>query len=288
MKAPYLMDIETPKKYLLQGLWYGREKPTTVYIWVHGLTGSIFSGRRIINLLAKGNDAGITFNTRGAGHVNDVKRKQGTKMIYETAGTAYEKFQDCVDDVQGVMNFARKKGAKKIFLLGHSTGCQKSVYWASKGGRGVNGLILLGPLSDFADTLVPNKRAHYRAGLALAKKLVRSGRGLELMPKKYTEWLFLTAARYVSLYTPDSVEEIFTYAQVKRKPKTLQKVKTPILAVLAERDEFADRPAKEIESWFLEHIYEGEVHVVPDVGHGFKGAEDALAKKIRTWVASLV
>lgn len=285
MKPAFLVEIQTPKKYLLNGLWFGTKNPHTVYIWVHGLTGNAFSGHHIVSELAKGGAAGMTFGTRGAGFVNSVKRKQGRKTVYEDGGTAFESFTDCVDDIQGAVNFARKSGAKYIFLLGHSTGSQKSIYWASKGGRGVKGIILLGPLSDYASTLEPAKKNAYAAGVREAKRMVSAGKGNELMPRKFTDWMLLSAQRFLSLYTPESVEEIFTYAQSK-KPTLLERVKIPILALLAERDEYSSVPADALESWFLAHIYEGEVVIVPKAGHSFKGAEKAVANSIREFAAA--
>lgn len=285
MRAAHIAQITTPRGYLLNGLWFGIRKPHTVYIWIHGLTGTVFSGQRIIEQLARGGTAGLTFGNRGQTHVSEVKRRKGDKTIYETAGTAFEKFTDCVDDIQGAVELARTTGAKNVYLLGHSTGCQKAIYWAAKGGRGVRGIVLLGPLSDYADTLVPSKSKNYAAGVAHAKMLVRAGKQNELMPKKYTDWMFLTAQRFLSLYTPESVEEIFTYAQPNTSPRLLRKVRTPILAVLAEKDEFADRPASTLYDWFLRHIYEGEVRVIAGADHGFTGAEKTVGGVIREWSA---
>ncbi len=286
MRAAHVAEIVTPKRYVLNGLWYGTRRPHTVYIWVHGLTGSAFSGKNIIHELAKQGAAGLVFNTRGYGHINEIKRKRGKKWVYETGGTAFEKFTDCIDDIQGAVNIGRRSGAKNVVLLGHSTGCQKSIYWAARGKKGVTGIVLLGPLSDYADTLVPAKRRLYASGLAYARKMVRSGRGAELMPKKFTQWLFLSAERFLSLYTPASAEEIFTYVQPSKSPTTLRKVRVPTLALLAEKDEFSDIPAYSLYDWFLENIYEGEVAIVPKVGHSFAGAEKHIASLIRRFVHS--
>lgn len=90
------------------------------------------------------------------------------------------------------------------------------------------------------------------------------------------------AQRFISLYSGESAEEIFTYWNSKRNPKTLRSVLLPVLVLLAEKDEYADRPAKKIGDWFAEHLKVGDrVVVVPRVKHSFKGAEKQVAKLIK-------
>jgi chaperonin GroES len=48
------------------------------------------------------------------------------------AGETFEIFGDCVDDLQGVVNLAKDRGVKEIYIVGHSTGSQKNVYYLPK------------------------------------------------------------------------------------------------------------------------------------------------------------
>src|SRR3989344_3994372 len=97
------------------------------------------------------------------------------------------------------------------------------------------------------------------------------------------------AQRFLSLSTPDSVEEIFSYAQPKKNPRILRSVKVPVLVLLAEKDEYGDRPAKKIAEWFKEHIRarKSDVRVISGAPHSFADSERKVATTILRWIASL-
>jgi alpha-beta hydrolase superfamily lysophospholipase len=225
----------------------------------------------------------LTFNNRGHDKVAVVPTEKGRRL---TAGSAHEVFTDCIDDINGALNFVRRKGVSNIFLAGHSTGCQKSVYWASKSGaKIVKGIIILAPMSDYAAELHTGGKEKLARAEKVAREYVRTGRKHELLPDTIwnPKWL-ADAQRYISAYSGNSPEEIFTYWDRKRTPRTLRSVKRPLLTVLAEKDEYSDRPVEELYEWFLEHTYEGEVAIVPKAMHGFKGGERKAASLIKNFM----
>jgi pimeloyl-ACP methyl ester carboxylesterase len=221
----------------------------------------------------------LLFNNRGFGVINKVykdapRTKKGYKRFY--AGAAHEVFTECPDDIQGAINAAKKMGARRIFLAGHSTGCQKSIYWAKKIGKGADGIILLAPISDYSFALKVNTGELEKA-TRIAKELVHKGKKHQLLPQDVwprTE----DAQRFLSLYTPDSAEEIFTYAQPKKIPRVLRSIEIPILAVFAEHDEFLDRPADDLAEWFTHQMYTGESVVIRNTMHSFQKKEKEVAQ----------
>ena len=280
-------DIKTPKGYLLRGLWFGPKKPKRVIVWVHGLSSSAFSMMHITSKLADTHTAVLAFNNRGFEKIADVKRVVGKKTKWIRAGAAHEVFTDCVDDIQGAINFARKAGAKRIFLGGHSTGCQKSIYWAYKtSGRGVHGIILLAPVSDYAVALAQDKNSTLEKLTKIAQRMVKSGKKHELMPKSVlNDGSLCDAQRFLSLNTPESIETLFPYEQRGKRPTILRKVKKPILVLWAEKDEYSDRSAKEATQWFDENTKaKHRVAIISNAAHGFKGAEKEIAREIRQFM----
>src|SRR3989344_2508506 len=152
MTPCHVVGILTPKKYFLRGLWFGPRRPKRAIVWVHGLGSSMFSKLSIVEKLVDPQTAVLVFNNRGHDKVSRLARAD-EKKIGKTllGGAAHEIFTDSADDIQGAINFAKRQGAKEIFLVGHSTGCQKSIYWASrKKRRSVKGIALLGPVSDWS------------------------------------------------------------------------------------------------------------------------------------------
>lgn len=283
MRPCFHIEILTPKKFVLNGLWFGPAKAKRVVIWVHGLGSSMFGRLGVAHHIVDEQTALLVFNNRG--HDKVARISQGKRSI--RGGAAHEVFTDCVDDIQGAINFARRFGVRKIYLAGHSTGCQKSIYWAHKKRRGVRGIVILAPMSDYAAEKHISGEADIRKGLVAARKLVGSRQAHALLGERDWKWSLLAdAQRFISLYSGTSAEEIFTYWDAKRNPRTLRSVKIPTLVLLAGKDEYADRPAKEIAAWFDKNISAPHsVAIVPRVEHGFKGGEKQVARAIRKFIS---
>jgi alpha-beta hydrolase superfamily lysophospholipase len=285
MRPAHVIEIATPKKFLLNGLWFGPTKPKTTIIWIHGLASSAFSKLGIVEKLVNANTAVMTFNNRGAATVTRVRKLNPKKkggMEYVLAGGAHEVFTESIDDIQGAVDFARKQGAKKIFLAGHSTGSQKSAYFASKKGSVIDGIILLAPMSDYASA-VHADAAGVKKGVTAARKLVAAGKESEIVPGSWTD-----AQRYLSLNTEESIEEIFSYAFPKKAPKTYRAVKVPLLVLLPEEDEYRDRPMAEIAAWFEaeQRSKRFALRIFKGTDHSFSGEESAVAKAITEWISA--
>ncbi len=283
MRSTHLAEIVTPKKVVLYGLWYGPRKPKRAVIVVHGLCSTMFNSvsRELPQYLIGNDTAVLTFNNRG--HDIVTKVLSGKRAVL--AGGAHEVFSDSADDLRGAVLFAKKRGAKEIYIAGHSTGCQKAVWYAHKFRKQpfVNGLILLAPVSDYSAALKTDKKGILAKAVAHARKLVKSGHGHELMPQKFlTPWSVNDAQRFLSLYTHDSVETLFPYEQAGKRAKILSSIKIPTTVVWAGKDQYADRPVKEIAAWFDAHINAPHyVHIVERVKHSFKGKEKDVARLIK-------
>ena len=58
-----------------------------------------------------------------------------------------------------------------------------------------------------------------------------------------------------------------------------------MLAIFAEKDEYADRPADDIVRWFEMRTQAPlQSMIVKKTGHSFKGPEDSIAKTIKAWI----
>lgn len=281
--------IVTPKQYLLNGLWFGAGRPTAAIVFVHGLGSSAFAHHDYLIPLATAHTAVLYFGNRGHHGIAGVKRiKRGVKTgyVYQQAGMAHEIFTESADDIQGAVNLLVSRGARRIFLVGHSTGCQKIVWYLSQRGapRRVAGAVLLCPISDYASARHEDDRKRKRAE-AVARKLVRQKKPHELLRSEL--WHApIDAQRFLSLYTPDSKEEIFPYAQPGKIPRTLRKVKAPLLVVFAGEDQYRDRPTSEMAAWFRGHLrsQRAEIEIIPGALHSFNGLESKVTASVRRWI----
>jgi len=293
MNTCKIIQIQTPGKMILNGLWLGNEKAETVFVYVHGLGGTIFAQQDLLEKIAqRKNTAVLTFNNRGSGVVTQIKHLNAkTKKGYESliGGQAHEVFTECVDDIEGAVNYAKECGAKNIFLIGHSTGCQKSVYYLSKKPASpVKGVILLAPLSDYASAKIEVGDDVLKKSVMIAKQLVENKTPHELMPADICPFP-CDAQRFLSLNIPESLEEIFSYAVPEKKPAALQKVKVPILVVVGTEDEYLERTAENLMIWFKNTLkkQKASFEIVENATHNFKGFAEQLNRMIRNWEDTL-
>ncbi|HEX6976854.1 MAG TPA: alpha/beta fold hydrolase [Patescibacteria group bacterium] len=283
------VDIITPKKFRLNGLWFGPENPKKALIFIHGLNGSAFSSLKILVPLVNKETSLLTFSNRGTAKISKIKKIDKRKRKGSTSflmGEAHEIFTDCVDDIEGAINLTKGKGAKEIYLIGHSTGCQKSIYYLSQRGKqkSVAGVALLCPLSDYAffiKSVEPEKIKHL---YEIAREMLKDNPH-KMMP--FDIWPDLhDAQRFLSLYSPDSPEEIFCYAQTDKSAEILQKVKIPILIIFADKDEYRDRPTSKLQEWFKSNTRSKQLTIsaIKNATHGFETREKEARKEITKFI----
>jgi alpha-beta hydrolase superfamily lysophospholipase len=282
------IKIITPKKFMFNGLYFGEPGAKNILVYLHGLSGTMFSHIELFRKIVSKDTAVLSFSNRGSGLVSWVRQldrtaPRGFRKVL--AGMAHEVFTDCVDDIEGAIKTAKELGCKNIYLLGHSTGCQKSVYYLAKKPQAkVKGAILMAPTSDFADIIANTEKKIYNRAVAYARKMCAEGRAHDLLPKNIWPEM-VDAQRFLSLFTPESSEEIFTYAS-DQKPRLMQRVKRPLLAVLAEQDEYMERPIESLAGWFSDSLKK-QAHslaVIKGARHDFGNNLDDTAKAISNWI----
>lgn len=195
-------------------------------------------------------------------------------------GTEDEKFQTCLADLDAVVEFSRRHGYRKIIWVGHSTGCQKVVFWQAKRQHpAVAGMVLLAPADDQA-VLQRDLGKRFEKKVVWAKKQVAAGKGHAQVAGLYERF---TAARFLSLADVKRAEaSLFSYAG---KLTQFRRVTCPLLAVFGEEEEFAAIPPAEMLA-----ILRGKTRsrdftdwLIPGAGHSFKGSEKELALAVCEW-----
>lgn len=286
-----LYQIVTKDKILLEGLFFGpKRKGNAAAVWVSGLTGRFSaSPQRTLTLAKILNAKGIAFavfDHRGYGVVNSLKRKTGKKTKYIFGGTTFERFDHCVYDIDAVIRFLRRSGYKKVFLLGHSTGANKIAYysWKTKG-RGIAGLTLLGPLSDIP-IFKKQLGKKYNTAVKWAQTMIKKGKRNTLLPFSYVDRAFWSAERFLSITKEGGKEDTFSYYDPKRKFYWTRNLRVPVLVLIGSKEQYADRPVREIMGAFKKNIPEKFFtgKIVAGADHGFKGKEKELAQIIKDWI----
>jgi pimeloyl-ACP methyl ester carboxylesterase len=261
----------------------------TAVILIHGLTGAFYHGlARAEALQALCQHAGYAlaaYNNRG----HDVvlpRLFENKKGIESFGGSGFEKFEDCVYDIDGVIAHLKKKGYRKFVLVGHSTGANKVAYYLSqhRSASHIVGGILLSPISDIAGEVSMHKSDYE----SMRKKVSRMKPG-ELIVSELGPFV-MSPARFKSLYEPGSSEDIFPYYDEKADWKLFSKIETPLLVCVGAKDEWLDRPTKQYFEGFVAHASGKaaiETRAIPSANHGYKKKEKFLAQILIQWIQNL-
>lgn len=282
-----LTKIKTRDGITLDGIYIKpKRKSKVALIWVHGLGSRFYSGltltKEVSTAASKSGIGYFNFNNRGHDTVNrdGIGKKRNL-------GRAFERFEDCVHDIQAVIWKARELGFKNIILAGHSTGANKILYYLYKTrDRSVKGLLLLAGLSDISAVAKELGVRKLRRRVKVAEKLFRKN-PTGLVPEEFGLY---SRARYLSLFQPGRNEDTFPYHGLGGSWKALKNTRIPIAVILGARDEYLDRPAQKLMQVFQENAINTKRFsgfVIKNAGHSFVKKEKELAGAVVKWIKSL-
>lgn len=253
----------------LDAFWVrGRRRADTLLLFVHGMGGNFYRSESKKEMMRKAPRAGIdvlSFNNRG--YERDV---------------AFERFVDCRHDLDAALAFGRAQGYRRFVLLGHSTGCQKIAYYQFlRRAPDVAALVLAAIGDDYAIARrdLGGRYAHW---LQRARRLVKTGRGHTILTGKGC--LGFSARRFLSVADPKQIEaRLFHFDGPMRE---FASIRTPTLAVLPEREEFACIPVPEMAKRLkaVARAKPFDVEIIPDTDHSFHGAEVDATRRILAWL----
>ncbi len=251
-----------------------------VIINVFGMTSDFFASNRypVFHDVLRGSDTDIFFaNNRGFGSVTRFKRRNKEDVF---AGTALEKFEDCVFDIKGAMDLLASLGYKDIILQGHSTGAQKVAYYQYKRrDRRVKGIILLSPSDDY-NLAKRNLGRRFNKAVKLAKTMVAHRKGHLMTPA----WIsYYSASRFLSYADPKNAEaRLFDYEGLMRE---FSRISVPVLAVFGSREQCASKSVRECLDILKRKTGSGDYEgvIVKGGDHSFRRREEELALLIAGW-----
>ncbi|HER25542.1 MAG TPA: alpha/beta fold hydrolase [Rhodospirillales bacterium] len=143
---------------------------------------------------------------------------------------------DAIDEIAGWVGWLEKKGTDSILVLGHSRGGNQTAwYLADNNNPIVRGGVLIAPATwDYAKVAKNyNKRYEKRLSVLLEqmKMLVSTGKGNEMIQNVdflYCRNATVSARSFVSYYQDNPMKDT---------PRTLARVKKPVLVIAASEDQ---------------------------------------------------
>ncbi len=267
-------------------------KAEKVILHIHGLGGSFYGSNSIPEIAAEArrdNIALMSILTRGSYIIEGFGYKSKDKELL--AGSALERFEDCVYDIDGAVGLLHKMGFKKIFLEGHSTGCQKILYYMNskraKGKRHVSSIALLSPVDDHNYDLAMMGEKKYAALVKTAKRHAEKSLLLPLGGKGYTEKI-IGSKRFLSTADLKNPEARALYYDGKLD--YVAGVKKPMFVAFGENDEYMKKINPPTAIGMLSKAYRGDKFgsiMLKGTGHTFRGRRKELAKALIKFYSSL-
>ncbi|NLB66272.1 MAG: alpha/beta fold hydrolase [Lentisphaerae bacterium] len=256
-----------PEPRRLDGFYRRGPRPNApLLVFVHGMGSNFYRSALKKAFLSAAPQLGmavLSFNNRGA-----------------ESGTEDEIFGTSLFDLDALATYARRRGHRKLVLVGHSTGCQKIVYWQSKRAHpAVYGLVLLAPGDDYAIVRRDLGR-RFDQKVAWAQRQVAAGR-----PEAQVTGLYgrFQAERFLSLANPRATEaNLFRYDGALTH---YRRVRCPVLAVFGDQEEFAVIPPERMLAILRKKSRAAEFTdlLIPGADHGFHGQEEELAAFTCRW-----
>jgi esterase/lipase len=280
-----LENIKTKDGIILNGLFYNSKKDRAV-LFIHGFPGNFYGNINILDCFFDLNLGILSLNTRGH-DILSITRKNDDSCI--VSGSAVEKFEDCIQDIDAGINFLKKAGFKNIFLTAISAGTDKIGYYLSqRQDNSIKGAIFISPGSNIL-VMKEEIGKDFNPLLKKSAKMIASGKGDELITNSKMDFP-VSYKRFASQYSEDSNENVFPFHNKNCEFKTLSKIKKPILIMMGESDVYFYDKNPNILLKDLKSKLPGkfnEFAVIKGANHSFQKKEKKLMSIIDSWLKKI-
>lgn len=283
------ITTNTQDGLILHGQLFESDDKENIIIHIHGMSGDLYinsfysamgrnyprNGWSFLATENRGTHSVTQFNTTDGGCVN--------------IGNAYEKFEDCVYDIQAWIDKAKTLGYKKIWLQAHSLGPSKVMYYLKERGTdGIQGLILLSPSDNLGECICEEALNSHLDCLNEAKELKKQAKGKQILKNKLVDCYIFSSDTYINMFGEETNCDIFNYREKKPWP-IAKNIDIPIIAFTGTKDEAMAPvidPYKAMERLEREFFNspQKETHVYKDGVHDFTGFGEDITLKVLDFI----
>ena len=254
------------------GILYNPNTETKkIVIHVHGLAGNFYENRFLDTLAKTYTDNGLaflTFNNRGNGYITDLLKEDGFAVV----GACYERFSDCLYDIEGVINWVKNKGYSEIILEGHSYGCSKVLYYYNhKKDDSISKLVLLAPCDTVGEGKKFLDEVEFNTALNESKRLVSENKEDELIDFSVMTNGKVAAGTYYHGFIRGSEADFIKYNS-NEKSEILNNVDVPVLIIFGDKDECVLTESIDVIKNYLANNFKNcNINIIPGADHLYNG-----------------
>lgn len=279
----------------LKGMIYKSEKETKkILISVHGMATNCIKYRD--EVIAKEiNKLGIdllVFNNRGHDLINYIKKEE--KESEELAGTAFEDVYESYEDILGTIKYVLENNYKEIYIMGHSLGSTKVIYFYNKILENnknlveyIKGILLLS-LVDIPMSIKIYLKDKYASTVTYAKNMKKEGMENVLMP----EYAFIHPMSVKTFLRYTTQNENIDFARFSDQTydyKELNNIKIPLFMRWGNNGELIIQEANELCNDLKSKIKNEKLNIgyIDGANHGYNEKEEELAKDICDFIKEI-
>ncbi len=291
MLSGQLVKTITSDGLELQGFWMNQKSKIAVF-HSHGTAGDFYTHKFIEiegEMLARQGISFLTANNRGHDVYADIRKYSGKKVGWTTIGGGFERFEDCIYDIESWIDFLEKQGVKKIILQGHSLS-QKILYYQDlKKDKRVIGQIHLSPQNDAGLMFYSLGKKKYEKTNEKIESMVKKGKSDEVLPKEFSPVSYVTSAQmYCGYLTEQGPGTLTPYHNPDSQNwETIGNVKQPILIVFGSKDVYI-KPSVEVAVRLIKEktgkTPDTTIRIIKGAMHSYIGYENQLTKSVMDWI----
>lgn len=274
----------------LKGFWIDNKSDIAVF-HSHGTAGDFYSHKFIeleADMLTSQGISFLTANNRGHDVFADIRKHSEGKIEWAQIGGAFEKFEECILDINAWITFLKRQGVKRIILQAHSLTQKILYYQAIKQNPLVVSQIHISPCNDAGYMYYALGEEKYKETNKMIKQMVEEKRTTELLPKELAVVCPMGAQPYLDYLTEDGVGNLFPYHNPSSKKwDTLAGTKDPLLLIFGTADVFIKPSTKEAAKLLQEKATSSkniQVLLIENASHSYIDYENELIDAISNWV----
>jgi len=278
-----IIEVETKRGNKLYGCLYGENYKDICVVVTNGNCGNIFENKFLQVVgeeLEKNKISFIYAHNSGAFHRIDTPTKTGNPI-----GNTYELFDNCLEDLQTYVDFAKQKGYKQIILGGYSYGANKVVYYLSKNQKEkIDKYILISPTDT--SNLKEHEVLSAQKLMPVALQYKKEKRLDEILPIPFDNYNLYTAKAFLDFIENKNAKNLPIYSK-NGNFKQLKQINQKGLFIMGDKDGFAyGNTLNHLSTINKNTKYKDNVvKVIENCGHTFKNKKAfELAKSILDFV----
>lgn len=247
-------------------------------LYIPGLTGNFFESKFSREIGKESVERGYDFlfsHNQGSFQIIDFPflREDG-KLKSKTKGATYEKFEDCIFDIDGWVEFLEKLDYEEIIVLCHSMGCNKIVYYLNQNiNNKISKVILLAP----QDNVNFSKLEMHEGLLEEAMENIKNGNPEKILSKKFLGFCLMSSETYYQEITNKNINNI-PYKTPNGDFSLVQAIDKPMYILIGSED--IGEKGKEYMEKVINNCQNAKYDIIAGANHNFKNKEIELIKFI--------